>query len=68
MWEVKKLELNKSLLKQITEEATKGARALADDGEESEGCSSSEEDELPTSSKKAIGILQEHEASPSPKR
>lgn len=58
MWEVKKLELNKNLLKQITEEATKGARASADDGDESDGCSSSEEDEqLPTTSKKAIAII-----------
>ena len=56
IWEVKKLELNKTLLKQINDEASKHAKInQADDTGDSDGCSSSEEDaELPTSSKKAM--------------
>jgi hypothetical protein len=44
IWEVKKLELNKSLLKQITDEANNCVRKRNDDCEDSEGCSSSEEE------------------------
>lgn len=56
IWEVKKLELNKTLLKQINDEASKHAKInQADETGDSDGCSSSEEDaELPTSSKKAM--------------
>ena len=43
IWEVKKLELNKLLLKQITDEARNGTKN--EDGDESDGCSSSEEEE-----------------------
>jgi hypothetical protein len=44
IWETKKLELNKNLLKQIMDEASRTAKISNDDAEESEGCSS-EEDE-----------------------
>jgi hypothetical protein len=44
IWECKKLELNKNLLKQIMDEASKTAKLSNDDGEESDGCSSSEEE------------------------
>ena len=46
VWELKKLELNKNLLKQITEEATKNARSSADDGGDSDDSSSEEEHEI----------------------
>ena len=59
IWEVKKLELNKSLLKQITDEANNCVRKRNDDCEDSEGCSSSEEEviEPPSLSKKVISTL-----------
>ena len=40
IWELKKLELNKDLLKQITEEAKKNARSSVDDGDDSDDSSS----------------------------
>lgn len=61
-WEIKKLLLNKSLLKEITAEAQSLQKENNDEDHESDGCSSSEEDiEPPTSvnAKKAIDILQE---------
>ena len=58
IWECKKLELNKSLLKQIMDEASKTAKMSGDDGDESGDCSSSEEDTaIPTSSNKAMQII-----------
>lgn len=58
IWECKKLELNKNLLKQVMDEASKTAKLSPDDGEDSDGCSSSEEDTaIPTSSTKAMQII-----------
>lgn len=57
IWEVKKLELNKNLLKQITDEANSNIKVKDNDDDigSDEGCSSSEEDlEPPTSSKKVL--------------
>ena len=54
-WEVKKLELNKVLLRQITEEANSQVKNENEDEGSDEGCSSSEEDtEPPASSTKAL--------------
>ena len=69
IWECKKLELNKNLMKQVMDEASKIAKVSNDDAEESDGCSSSEDDTaLPTSSTKAMQIIQESDFSPSPTR
>ena len=51
------------------DEASKTAKLSPDDAEDSDGCSSSEEDTaLPASSTKAMQIIQDQEHSPSPKR
>ena len=64
-WEIRKLELNKSLIKEIQEEAKNNVRHKEDDNDDSEGCSSSEEEaEPPTSSKKAMLIIKETDVSP----
>ena len=66
-WEVKKLELNKNLLKELTEAANSRAKRSNDEDDDT-GCdSSSEEAEPPTLNKKAIQEIEEA-ASPSPKK
>jgi len=70
-WEVKKLEMNKNLLKQITDEANSKIKIKDNDDEDGsdEGCSSSEEDvEPPTSSKKVLQQIQESDLSPEPRK
>jgi hypothetical protein len=59
IWETKKLELNKKLLKQINDEASKTAKVSNDDAEDSDGCSSEEDDTIlpPTTSVKAMQII-----------
>ena len=60
-WEIKKLLLNKSLLKEIAAEAQSQQKQSNDDEANSEGCDSSEEEgELQTSpkAKKAIEAIQ----------
>lgn len=67
IWEIKKLELNKNLLKQVTEECNQIARNNDNDnseGEDSDGCSSNEEEMIiPVKSKKVIDIVVDQEAS-----
>ena len=61
IWELKKLELNKNLLKQITEEANMLGKNLNEneDGGDSEGCSSTDEEmQIPEKNRKpAMDII-----------
>lgn len=55
IWEVKKLEFNKHQLRQITEEAINNAKQGNDEGDDSEGASSSEDESTTLiSNKKAM--------------
>lgn len=49
-WEIKKLILNKNLLKEITAEAQSLTKVTNDEENDSDGCSSSEEDIDPPTS------------------
>jgi len=70
-WEVKKLELNKNLLKQMNEEAITNTKCEKESGDDSDGCSSSEEDAAPpTSNNKMMQAIQnqDEDISPDPRK
>jgi len=57
-WEVKKLDMNKNLMRQITEEAAINRTSTQNEDECDDSDSSSEEEaEPPTSNKKALQII-----------
>ena len=59
IWELKKLELNKNLLKQVTEEANMFIKNQADGdgGDDSDGCSSNDEEMQIPEKKKVMDII-----------
>lgn len=67
IWEVKKLDLNKSLLKQIQEEATKNISKAEGDDSDSNASSSEDENEMPAS-KKVFNQIELEDQSPNNKK